>query len=717
MAPARARKPGKKTGASGSGGGRPPSKEGGEFVAEAEEILEQLCGDLCLLHEQRHGAGEVDPELVHRLFRSAHTLKGLAGLFGQDTISRLAHRLEDILDGLRLGRIDLRAPVVGLLDDGVARLLALMTDVDRDASPSTQATAQAEQFLLQLEQALAPPPMAEQDDLAAAGLDPALLRALTEYEEHRLRESMRRGRPIVLIDALFELTAFEEGLAEISSALRESGEIISTLPSAAASAERKICFSLLVATDLDPALLARRIDDANATLRVVHPGRAPSAAAGVEAPAARRPAAVDEAAASDEFAESASETSPEEGPRIESLRSISGSVRVDIAKLDQLMNLVGELVSHRNALGHIVTRLSADPRNARIGADLAKVQKLLERRLKELQAGVLDVRMVPLRQVFEKLSRVGRRLRIDLDKEVELEFAGGDTELDKLIVEQLVDPLVHVVRNAFDHAIEPAAEREAAGKARAGRIRVAAFQRGNHVVVEVSDDGRGIDAASLRRKAVERGLVADHEVLSERETLDLIFEAGLSTRDSVSQTSGRGVGMDVVRSNLASLGGLVEVTSEVGQGTTITITLPITLAIIQALIVRVGSERFAIPLASVRETLRVEDHPILRSENKELLNLRGQPLPLRRLADEFELPEAVVRERQFVVVLGLGEQRLGLVVDGFLGQQDIVIKPIKGPIQQIRGIAGATELGDRVAILVVDVSALVADASRRREAA
>ncbi len=717
MAAPRARKPGKKTGTSGSGKGRPPSKDGREFVAEAEEILEQLCGDLCLLHEQRHGEGEVEPELVHRLFRSAHTLKGLAGLFGQDAVSRLAHRLEDILDGLRLGRIDFRAPVVGLLDDGVATLLSLMTGVGRDASPSEHATAQAEQFLGQLEQALAAPPPVEQGDLAAAGLDPTLLRALTEYEEHRLRESLRRGRPIVLIDAMFELTAFEEGLAEISGAVRESGEIISTLPSAAAAADRRICFTLLVATDLDPVLLGRRIDHANATLRVVHPGNTLLPAGAVAGAAARAPVSAEGATASRATPESAPETPPEDGPRIESLRSISGSVRVDIAKLDQLMNLVGELVSHRNALGNIVTRLSADSRNARIGADLAKVQKLLDRRLKELQASVLDVRMVPLRQVFEKLSRVGRRLRIDLDKEVDLEFAGGDTELDKLIVEQLVDPLVQVVRNAFDHAIEGSEERELAGKSRVGRIRVEAFQRGNHVVVEVSDDGRGIDVASIRRKAVERGIVSEHEVLSEREVLNLIFEAGLSTRDTVSQTSGRGVGMDVVRSNLVALGGLVEVASSVGQGTTITITLPITLAIIQALIVRVGSDRFAIPLASVRETLRVADHPILRSEDKELLNLRGLPLALRRLADEFELPDSASHESQFVVVLGMGEQQLGLVVDGFLGQQDIVIKPIKGPIQQIRGIAGATELGDRVAILVVDVSALVVDASRRREAA
>ncbi len=717
MAAPRARKPGRKSAAGGSGVRATPSKEGREFVAEAEEILEQMCGDLCLLHEQRHGSGEVEPDLVHRLFRSAHTLKGLAGLFGLDAVSRLAHRLEDILDGLRLGRIDCRAPVVGMLDDGVAALLALMTGFDRDAGSSEQATVRGEKFLADLERALAAPPVEQRSGLEATGLDPELLRALTEYEEHRLRENLRRGRPIVLIDAIFELTSFEEGLTEISAAVRESGEIISTLPSASASAERKICFTLLVATDLAPELLGRRIDHSNCTLRVVHPGRPDSPGADVEAAAGPDGIRTGDRDAKHASAESSTEAQGAERTRIESLRSISGSVRVDIGKLDLLMNLVGELVSHRNALGSIVTRLSADSRNARIGADLAKVQKLLDRRLRELQAGVLDVRMVPLRQVFEKLSRVVRRLRIDLGKEVSLEFAGGDTELDKLIVEQLVDPLVHVVRNAFDHALESPEERVAAGKPAVGTIRVAAFQRGNHVVLEIGDDGRGMDVEAIRRKAVVRGIVADHEVLSEREVLNLVFEAGLSTRDEVSETSGRGVGMDVVRSNLAALGGLVEVSSQQGLGTTITITLPITLAIIQALIVRVGAERYAIPIASVRETLRAEEHPVLHSEDKQLLDLRGSPLMLRRLAHEFGVPSGTGREGQFVVVLGMGEQRLGLVVDGLDGQQDIVIKSIKGPVQSIHGIAGATELGDRVAVLVIDVSALVAESSRRREAA
>lgn len=717
MAAPRARKPGRKAGAGGSRERAGPSPEGREFVAEAEELLEQMGGDLCLLHEQRHADGEVDPELVHRLFRSAHTLKGLAGLFGLDAVSRLAHRFEDILDGLRLGRIDFRARAVGMLDEGAATLLALISGFGRDSAAPESAMTRAEHFLEELEAALAVPTSDDPSGVDAMAIDPTILRALTEYEEHRLRENLQRGRPIVMIDATFDLTSFEDGLTEISAAVRESGEIISTLPSASTSAERKICFTLLVATNLAPEHLGRRIDQSNCVLRVVHPGRG-------EAPLARPaspPPTSDFEAEPVEGLRSASDLDEKgpgiEGTKIESLRSISGSVRVDITKLDLLMNLVGELVSHRNALAGIVTRLSGDSRNARVGADLAKIQKVLDRRLRELQTSVLDIRMVPLRQVFEKLSRVVRRLRVDLGKEVSLEFAGGDTELDKLIVEQLVDPLVHVVRNAFDHALESPAERAAAGKSPIGRIRVAAFQRGNHVVLEVGDDGRGMDVEAIRSKAVSRGLVGPQEVLSEREVLNLVFEAGLSTRDEVSETSGRGVGMDVVRSNLAALGGLVELTSRKGIGTTITITLPITLAIIQALIVRVGDERYAIPLGSVRETLRAGEQPVLHSEDKELLNLRGTPLLLKSLAVEFGVASDCERERQFVVVLGMGEQSLGLVVDGLEGQQDIVIKPIKGPLQPIHGIAGATELGDRVAILVVDVSALVLENARRREAA
>jgi two-component system chemotaxis sensor kinase CheA len=276
---------------------------------------------------------------------------------------------------------------------------------------------------------------------------------------------------------------------------------------------------------------------------------------------------------------------------------------------------------------------------------------------------------------------------------------------------------MHTVRNALDHAIESPEERLAAGKDPEGCVKIEAFQRGNHVVIAVSDDGRGIDSERLRAKAESRGLVSSDEVLTEQEMLDLVFLPGASTRDEVTETSGRGVGMDVVRSNITALGGVVEIASTPGRGTTISMTLPITLAIIQSLVVRVAEQRFAIPLNSVLETLLIEAGEIQRSEGRELLNLRGDALPLRRLAREFQLESAESDEKRFVVVLGMGDARIGLLVDSLEGQQDTVIKPIQGPIQSLDGIAGATELGDQEPVLVLDVASFVDDSTRRREVA
>jgi len=712
-----------------------------EFVSEAEEILERMRGDLSDLADQRADAGEVDPDLVNSLFRSAHSLKGLAGMFGLDALSELAHHLEDVLDGMRLGRVALHSPAAELLDEAVA-LFAGQLGALRDGKGEEDTEALGA-LVSRIDAAVreAPP---ETGGLGGLDLDPALLRALTEYEEHRLRENMRRGRRIVLVEATFEILAFDEGLAELTGAVRESGEVISTLPAPGAAPESQIRFGLLAATDLDPEALRAALDFPHASVRSVwNPSRAEGGERGDDRrsrasrasresgggegdrPAPRRADARpvqdpgDASAETSEPSESAvspPESAPAEGPEIGSLKSISDTVRVDIRKLDELMNLVGELVIQRTAVASIARRLLAEPATSRIGQELEKTHKLLDRRIQDLQAGVLEVRMVPLRQVFEKLSRVVRRLRRDLDKDVRLEMRGADTELDKLIVEELVDPLMHVARNAFDHAIEPAVERTAAGKPAQGTIRIEASQRGNHVVIEVSDDGRGIDPERVRARAVERGLVAPDEALSRREILDLVFEPGLSTREAVTETSGRGVGMDVVKANLTALGGVVDLRSRPGEGTTVSLTLPITLAIIQALVVGVADQRYAIPLNAVLETLIVEPGRIQRSEGRELLNLRGEPLLLRRLAREFRLAGETA-EKPYVVVVGLGDARLGIVVDRLEGQQDTVIKPVQGPAADVRGIAGATELGDLGAVLVLDVAALVEDAGRRREAA
>ncbi len=675
------------------------SKAEREFVSEAEELVERMRADLADLADQRAG-GEVDPERVNALFRSAHSLKSLAGMFGFDPVRDLAHRLEDVLDGLRLSRVPMEDASLLLIDEAVKLFAALLGHVG-DPEALAAVGADIESLSARIE-ALAG------GESPGSGLEPldlevSLLQALTEYEEHRLRENLARGRHIVLIDASFDLLSFEEGLAELSAAAREAGELVSTLPSPGSAPESEIRFSLLLASNHPADELASRAAFEHAELREVSRG-APAAAESDRA----APAAVAEA-----LGEEPARPEPSES---DSLRSISETVRVDIRKLDELMNLVGELVIQRSAIEGLVGELGARAATARLGKDLGKVHKAIDRKLRELQAAVLDVRMVPLRQVFERVSRVVRGLRRDLGKDVRLEIHGADTELDKLIVESLVDPLMHVVRNALDHAIEPPEERRAAGKSPQGCIRIEALQRGNHVAIEVSDDGRGLELGVLRARAEELGLVEPGEVLSEQEERDLIFAAGVSTRAEVTETSGRGVGMDVVRSNLTALGGLVSVDSTPGRGTTVCMTLPITLAIIQSLIVKAGSQRFAVPLNAVQETLLIESAEVQRSEGRELLDLRGEPLLLRRLAADFALPAAPAAvEKPYVVVVGMGEIRVGLLVDALDGQQDTVIKPIQGPVSSVRGIAGATELGDQEPVLVLDVSALVEDAARRRE--
>jgi two-component system chemotaxis sensor kinase CheA len=662
-----------------------------EFVSEAEEIVERMRGGLADLEDQRAAGDEVDPDVVNRLFRSAHSLKALAGLFGFDPIRRLAHQLEEILDGLRLGRVALESPAVALIAEAI-RVFATLLESVGDAEALEAAGGPIGGLSERIEAATR---SARSGSEAVEALDvpPAVLRTLTEYEEHRLRENLRRGRHVAFVDATFEIDAFEAGLSVLSEAVRSHGELISTLPCPGDGTESQIRFSLLTASQLTADELAERIDGPHTGVRSAMGAAAPRpASSGPPTPVA----------GADDLA---------------SLQSISETVRVDIHKLDELMNLVGELVIQRGALGDLIATLQSHGAAAWIANEFTRVHRELDRRLTDLQTAVIDVRMVPLRQIFEKVSRVVRGLRRELGKDVRLEVRGAETELDKLIVEGIVDPLMHVVRNALDHAIEAPEERLARGKPAQGCIAIEAYPRGNHVVIAVSDDGAGVDAERLRARAEALGLIEAGDALSQKDVLDLIFAPGISTRTGVTDTSGRGVGMDVVRTNVTALGGAVDVKSTPGSGSTISMTLPITLAIVQSLIVCAGEQRFAIPLGSVQETLLVEPGEIQRSQDRELLDLRGEALLLRRLSSEFDLAAPPPEAKLFAVVVGMGDLRIGLLVDRLEGQRDTVIKPIQGPITAIRGIAGATEIGDREPVLVLDVAVLVEDSQGRREAA
>ncbi|HEY6002026.1 MAG TPA: chemotaxis protein CheA, partial [Anaeromyxobacter sp.] len=377
----------------------------------------------------------------------------------------------------------------------------------------------------------------------------------------------------------------------------------------------------------------------------------------------------------------------------------------------RLMLSVGELVLVKSSLLSIAERLKGDGGDPVIAADLQRANRTLERRLAELQSGILEVRMVPLDQVFDKLARMVRKIAREVGKEVAFEVSGGEVELDKLIVEELSDPLMHLIRNAIDHAIEPPEQRTRRGKPRAGRVRLSASQKGNHVQIVVEDDGNGIDEDRIREVAVERGLASAASVreLGRREALNLIFVPGFSTARQVTSLSGRGVGMDVVKNNIANLSGIIDLQSERGVGTRFEITLPVTLAIVRALVVAVSGRTYAVPLNSVLEILEVRGRDVRTVSTREVISVRGSTLPLVRLGRFFGLAGGAPPDPFYVVVVGLAQERIGVAVDGLVGQQDIVVKPLGAHLQSVRGIAGATDLGTRHTVLVLDVGTIIED--------
>ncbi|MCK4739128.1 MAG: chemotaxis protein CheA, partial [Deltaproteobacteria bacterium] len=394
------------------------------------------------------------------------------------------------------------------------------------------------------------------------------------------------------------------------------------------------------------------------------------------------------------------------------LKSITQTVRVDIAKLDSLMNLVGELIITKGSIISIAANMKNQLEGAKFSLELQKPLKSLDKRLTALQEGLMEARMVPLTQIFDKLSRNVRKIGRDINKEVSLEVFGGDTKLDKLIVEELSGPLMHIIRNSMDHGIESAEVREGKGKPAKGVITLNAYQSGGHVLIEVSDDGGGINHEKIFKKAVEKGLVEPGHLPRKEEIINLMFLPGFSTSDEVSDISGRGVGMDVVKESIAAISGMVEIESKEGQGTKVILTLPMTLAIIQALIAEVNGRHFAVPLNTVVESFLLEDTQVETIETKEFVHLRNATIPIIRLSELLDLPENSTEKRdvrcfeKYVVVVGLAEKKLGLVVDDLLGQQDIVIKSVGKRLGSVSAIAGATEYRQKT-ILTIDVGGII----------
>jgi two-component system, chemotaxis family, sensor kinase CheA len=666
----------------------------GDFLAEAQEIVDAFAGEL--LHIDRARAGGDDaPDRVNECFRAVHSLKGLAGLAGRDRLTSVAHTLETLLDQLRLGRVPLADEVMDALHESVAVLGAALAaaaaggDLDR-ASEAAFAVRLA--GLVQGAPAVDAPPAA--DPLADIALPLALREVLTEFEEHRARENARRGRRLYAVGRSFELATIDRGLADLEQALRPLGEVIATVPGDDAGDLDRLHLSLLLGTDA--GLEAVEAAAEGAEVIAFEAGAAPPAPAG--APRLPPPAPIAAAAEEAEV----------------SIRSVSRSVRVDIRRLDALMNTLGELALVHAELTELSERAGSGPD----GRELHRVTRALERRIAELQGGLLEVRMVPLRQIFDKLERVVRKVSRRIGKQVDLAIGGADTELDKVLVEELSDPLLHVIRNAIDHGIEEPAERRAAGKPEIGTISVQALQQGNRVVIEVRDDGRGIDHAAVAEAAVRRGLIGADEAaaMDRRALLGLLFLPGMSTRQQATELSGRGVGLDVVKTNIGNLSGTLELGSTPGAGSVVTITVPVTLAIVSALVVAVAGQTYAIPLTGVLESLMVPATEVGTVRGREVVSIRSRTVPLARLERLFRLsrdPGDPGPERLSVVILGVAERRLALVVDQLIGQQDIVIKSLGRLLARVRGVAGGAELGGRRTVLVLDVPALVEEALGR----
>jgi len=683
---------------------RPPEDRGGElralFFESANELLQSL-NEAGLELESR----PADEEVIRRVRRAVHTLKGDSAACGFHKLSELAHELEDVLTPqIAQARGADLAELVLTAADGFG---AMLNAYQRKAEPPA-----AEELHAMIRKLLLEPAPPQIDGSAPPQL-PAQF-AWTEYEQLMISEAVHRGETIYNValridpNSLMRAAAFQL----IRNVLHGSGTVIALRPEDnVAAANVEIVEAALASSQPEERLLLRcRIPSIVSDVRLER-------AATPETPEHELLGDLLEARAA-KFAAGASE-SDESGAATNPTASGSAAtavaestLRVDATRIDAVMNLVGELIIGKSMLNRTLTEF--DQKHARdpLRAKLADAMAFQARILDELHKCVLKIRMVPVEQLFRRFPRVVRDVAKQCGKDVALELSGQNTDLDKGILDALAEPLMHLVRNAVDHGIEPADERLTAGKPARGTVYLNAYHQGTQVVIEVRDDGRGIDPAHLRAQAVEKGILKAEEAkrLTEPEILNLIFESGFSTASSVTEVSGRGIGMDVVRTVLDRLKGTVHVSSKQGRGTTIQLRAPLTLASIQTLLFRVGGRLFAVPLSSVVEITRIMDPEIHRIDQREVLRLRDQILTLVRL-DHLSRLHSIdtepVRKKHFVIVIGAAEKRFGLLVDSLVGEEELVIKALPAEIVSSDLVSGASILGDGTVVLILNVPAVL----------
>ncbi|GAA7010226.1 chemotaxis histidine kinase/response regulator CheAY2 [Helicobacter pylori] len=644
-----------------------------DFLIEAFEMNEQLDQDLV---ELEHNPEDLD--LLNRIFRVAHTIKGSSSFLNLNILTHLTHNMEDVLNRARKGEIKITPDIMDVVLCSIDLMKTLLVTI-RDTGSDTNNGKENE-----IEEAVKQLQAITSQNLEGAkeGTREAPQK---ENQEEAKKENIKENQENKAKSPTAKDFASDNPLANEPD--------LDYTNMSAEEVEAEIERLLNKRQEADKERRAQKKQEAKPKQEVAPKTEAPK----TETPKTPK---------TETKANAKADTEENKAPSI----GVEQTVRVDVRRLDHLMNLIGELVLGKNRLIRIYGDVEERYDGEKFLEELNQVVSSISAVTTDLQLAVMKTRMQPVGKVFNKFPRMVRDLSRELGKSIELIIEGEETELDKSIVEEIGDPLIHIIRNSCDHGIEPLEERRRLNKPEIGKVQLSAYNEGNHIVIKISDDGKGLDPVMLKEKAVEKGVISerDAEGMSDREAFNLIFKPGFSTAKVVSNVSGRGVGMDVVKTNIEKLNGIIEIDSEVGIGTTQKLKIPLTLAIIQALLVGVQEEYYAIPLSSVLETVRISQDEIYTVDGKSVLRLRDEVLSLVRLSDIFKV-DAILESNSdvYVVIIGLADQKIGVIVDYLIGQEEVVIKSLGYYLKNTRGIAGATVRGDGKITLIVDVGAMM----------
>ena len=628
------------------------------FVVETNETLEQLDIDLMNLESTPE-----DADLLNKVFRSFHTVKGTSGFLGLVKMQALTHRLEDILNKLRKGEAKLNSKIMDGILEGYDALRELLQVVENNKNEDydTELTINNLQNIL--------------DNLASGNVEQEIQIVEDEVKETIEKEPVGEKQQ-------FSFDDFDE--EEIQKAFIESNKKMK-----AENSQGLAIMADLVTTSEDSKKVITNIENSEPVEFELNLGEKKFE------PKAKKEVVKPETANASSINKSATEQ----------------TIRVDVERLDELLNLVSELVLGRNRLAQLNNDVALKYEGTEIARNLGDTARQIDLLTTELQLAVMKTRMIKIGKVFNKFPRLVRDLSKETGKNINLVIKGEKTELDKTLIEEINDPLVHLIRNSVDHGIESPDQREKLGKSKTGTITLSAEHEGNHIIISIIDDGKGIDPEVIVNKSISKGIITREKAdeLSKQEIFNLIFAPGFSTAEKVTNVSGRGVGMDVVKTNVTRLRGIIEIDSEVGKGTKIDIKLPLTLAIIQGLLVKVAGETIILPLSSVVEVVKIKKEQIYNVNKTSCIKLRDRVLPLINIDNLLYHTDTLQKEteNQFVVVVGLAEKKYGIKVDDLIGQKEIVIKSLGKYLGNIEGVAGSTIMGDGAVVMIADIGEII----------